>query len=316
MKHRLLPLSLLLLCVTSLPAQELRKLPTDVVLVKGARPSASDTKTPLPEGGGVARDVYRNAYFDLTYPLPAGWIQKYQGPPPSQSASYVLAQLKPGPEFKGESKGTLLISAQDLFFALVPAANATELIEHVRDSLQADYKVERPPAEFRIANHAFTRLDYMSPLAQLHWFVLATEIRCHVVRFVFTSPDPAMLETLIEDMNRMKLSDEGDSPACVAHYAEGANVTYRVDPVMQVRRFNAVPVRLIIDKAGKVRHVHVISAFPEQAQSITDALVQWRFKPYVRDGQTVEVETGIMLNESAPPAKGVRPSPATTVAKD
>jgi len=296
---------------TPQPSQ-LRKLPAGVILVKGAVPSASDSSTPLPEAGDVARDVYRNAYFGLSYPLPAGWIEKYKGPPPSDSGAYVLTLLRPGPSSKGASKGTLLITAQDLFFTPLPAGNARETIEYAKETLQPDYKVERPPAQVTIADHPFARFDYTSPVARLHWYVLATEIRCHVVRFVFTSPDPAFLETLIKEMNGIKLPAEadpvsgtggGDSPLCVPRYAEGANVTYKVEPALTERKFNAVPVRIIIDNAGKVRHVHVISAFPEQSRAITDALVQWRFKPYVHEGQPVEVETGILFGTPPLPAK-------------
>ncbi|HEX3579493.1 MAG TPA: hypothetical protein VHY33_13090, partial [Thermoanaerobaculia bacterium] len=60
-----------------------RKLPTDVILLKGAVPSASDGSTPLPEGGAVKKDVYGNDYFGLSYALPSGWFEKYKGPPPS-----------------------------------------------------------------------------------------------------------------------------------------------------------------------------------------------------------------------------------------
>jgi hypothetical protein len=64
------------------------------------------------------------------------------------------------------------------------------------------------------------------------------------------------------------------------------------------RRFNPVPVRIIIDKQGKVKHIHFLSAFPDQAKAITDALFQWRLRPYLRDGKPVEVETGIMFGRS------------------
>lgn len=293
------------------PPGQLRKLPADI-LVRGAVPSASDSSTPVPEGGDVVKDGYRNAYFGLSYALPDGWFEKYKGPPPSDSGAYLLTLLRPGPAFKGTSRATLLITAQDLFFSPLPPGNAKELIEYTKDTLQADYKVERPPEQVTIANRSFFRLDYNSPVAKLHWYVLATEIRCHTVRFAFTSPDPAYLETLIKEMNTLKLPADADaaggtggtdSPLCIPRYAEGANVTYRVDPVLTERRFNAIPVRIIINKAGKVSHVHVISAFPEQAKTISDALVQWRFKPYLRDGQPVEVETGILFGAAQQPAR-------------
>ena len=61
---------------------------------------------------------------------------------------------------------------------------------------------------------------------------------------------------------------------------------------------------------GKVKHIHFLSAFPEQAQGITDALRQWRFKPYLRDGRPVEVETGIMFGRTPKPSS----PPATAAA--
>jgi hypothetical protein len=297
--------TLLFLCILPIAyAQEpapLRKLPTDVILVKGAVPSASDNSTPVPEGGAIRKDVYSNDYFGLSYALPSGWFEKYKGPPPSDSAAYLLTLLRPGPAYKGASRATLLITAQDMFFSPLPGHSAKETIEYTKSTLQPEYKVEHAPSQVTVANHPFTRFDYNAPVAGLHWYVLATEVRCHTVRFVFTSPDPALIESLIKDMDAMKLA-AGDAPLCVADYAEAANITYKVDPTWTEQKYNAIPVRLIIDKAGKVRHVHVISAFPAQAKAITEALLQWRFKPYLRDGQPVEVETGIMFG-AAPRAK-------------
>jgi periplasmic protein TonB len=57
-------------------------------------------------------------------------------------------------------------------------------------------------------------------------------------------------------------------------------------------------VRVIIDRDGKVKHIHFLSAFPGQAQAIITALGQWRFKPYLRNGQPVEVETGILFGRA------------------
>ncbi len=282
----------------------LGKIPTGVILVKGAEPSASDQSTPLPEDGAASKNVYQNRYLGLTYPFPPDWTQALQGPPPSESGGYVLVQLTPAATFKGPRKGTVLISAQDMFFAHTHSSNALEMIRSSKEHLQPYYEVERPPTEVTIAGHSFARFDYTSPVAQLHWYVLATQIRCHTVQFIFTSQDGTMLESLVEDMSRIKLPAEagatsgrggGGSPVCVQDYAIAKNLEYRVDPVMEVRRFNAIPVRIIIDKNGRVRHVHVISAFPDQATKITDALLQWRFKPYTQNGQAVEVESGIMF---------------------
>jgi hypothetical protein len=286
---------------------EARKLPTGTILVTGAWSSASDSATPLPEGGRVAGNVYSNSYFGLTYALSPDWTEKYSGPPPSDSGYYVLAQIRPADTFKGTTRGSILIAAQDLFFTFTPARNALELINHNKDKLNAEYAVEQPPTLVTTASHSFVRFNYGSPVAEIHWHVLATQIRCHMVQFVFTSRDIKLMDALIQEMDKMSLPDEagpisgrggGDVPVCIKDYASGENVLERVDPVFAERRFNPVPVRIIIDKEGKVKHIHFLSAFPDQAKAITDVLSQWRFRPYLRDGKPVEVETGIMFGRA------------------
>jgi hypothetical protein len=136
--------------------------------------------------------------------------------------------------------------------------------------------------------------------------VLATEIRCHAVQLVLTSRDTKLLESLVLGLEQMKMPSEtslpggggGDAPVCLKDYASGVNVIARVDPVFTEHRFNSVPVRIIIDKEGAVKHIHFLRAFPDQARTITDALKQWRFRRYLRDGQPVEVETGIIFGRA------------------
>jgi len=283
------------------------RVPAGVILVKGAWSSASDAVTPLPEGGRAANNAYSNPYFGLTYPLSTDWTQQYEGPPPSDSGYYVLAQIRSAQTSNAMIPATILITAQDMFFTPTPAGSALELINYTRDNLRADYKVERPPAQVQIARHSFVRLGYVSPVAGLHWYVMATQIRCHMVQFIFTSRDTRLIDSLAQDMNNLKLAAQSDLaagtgrddvPLCIKDYASGENIIERVDPVLTERRFNAIPVRVIIDVNGKVKHIHFISAFPEQAKGITDSLLQWRFKPYLRDGQPVEVETGIMFGRA------------------
>ncbi|MGD0403057.1 MAG: energy transducer TonB [Candidatus Acidiferrales bacterium] len=284
-----------------------QKVPSGVILVKGAWSSSSDSTTALPESGNVGNNIYTNQYFELSYPLSPGWYEKYKGPPPSDSGYYVLAQLRPTETGKGPIKGSILIAAQDLFFSLVPAANAKDLIQYTKDNLKPDYRVEGEPTEVKIAERSFVSFEYVAPAADLHWYILATEIRCHMVQFIFTSSDTQLLKNLVQDMNKMKLpmaadpvsgTGGGDSPVCIKDYATDENMINRVDPVLAERRFNPIPVRIIIDKGGNVKNVHFLSAFPEQSKTIQDALLQWKFKPYLQNGQPVEVETGIMFGRS------------------
>ena len=137
------------------------------------------------------------------------------------------------------------------------------------------------------------------------------------MQIVLTSRDTKLLESLILDLNKMKLpaeasptggADRGAVPVCIKDYASDENVVARVNPVFTEHRFNPVPVRIIIDKEGKVKHIHFLSSFADQAKAITDAMGQWKFKQYRRDGQPIEVETGILFGRAqrtiAPQAAG------------
>lgn len=296
------------------------KVPEGVILVKGAWAGASDSVTPLPEGADIQNNVLHDPYFGLTYPLPPDWEEKYKGPPPSESGRYVLAQLSPASTFKGEDRGTLLMTAQDMFFTPVAAVNAVDLVHYSEKHLQADYKVEMAPTPTTIAGRPFVFYAYWSPAADLHWYVVTTEIRCHALQIVLSSRNTKLLASLILDLEKMKLPAEaspmggtggGDLPVCIKDYASSENVLARIDPVFSEHKFNAVPVRIIIDKEGKVKHIHFLSAFPDQAKAITDAMAQWRFKRYLRDGKPVEVETGIMFGRSPYPRRGPASGAAT-----
>jgi len=298
------------------PKGPLKKIPEGVILVKGAEPSASDDRTPLPEQNRIFSNVLQNRYLGLSWRLPADWWQEFEGPPPSDTGIYTLAQLIPTKSFKGPLKGTVLITAQDMFFTLLPASNPIERARYDKEHLPSYYDVERPPAEVKVGDRTFIRFDYKSEVAGLHWYVLATQVRCHLVQFVFTSQDTQMLESMIAGLGEMKLPAEerggGDAPLCIADYAaKKENVLYRVEPVLADRKFNSVPVRIVIGKTGKVQHIHIISAFADQAVKIKEALLQWRFKPYKVNGEAVEVETGIVFGTPRPRIEGTAAKAAT-----
>lgn len=282
-------------------------IPKDKLMVKGAWYSASDSTTATPEGGMVTSSLFSSPYFGITWQLPAKWFQKYSGPPPSETGLYTMAELRPIEENKGTISGHMEIFAQDMFFAPFPAQNALQLIKDSSRHLQDVYKVEMKPTEVKIGGQPFSFFAYVAPVADLHWYVLATEIRCHTVKIVMTSRDTKLLESLMTDLDKMKLPSEasptggaggGPFPVCIKDYAGGDNVLERAEPVFLVNRFNAIPVRIIIGTDGKIKHVHILSAFPEQEKAIYEALKQWKFRPYERDGQRMEVETGIMFGRA------------------
>ena len=267
-------------------------IPPNQILVKGAISSASDTSTPLPQQGSVEAGRYRNAYFGLSYPIPAGWTEQPAGPPPADRGSYVLTQFAVyGQDQRLQSH--VLITAHDLFFSLLAVADAKELVAAARGGLETHYEVESGPDDVTIAGRKFHRLGYRAPRSGLHWRVLSTDTRCHVLTFTFTGTDKSALDAAERALSTISLARS--APACVNDYAHGDNVVEKTDPLFDTQRFNTIPVRLIIDANGRVKHAHLLSAFPEQSQAILAAVRTWRFKPYRVDGRAVAVETGVVF---------------------
>jgi protein TonB len=52
----------------------------------------------------------------------------------------------------------------------------------------------------------------------------------------------------------------------------------------------------IISKAGTIEHLQVLSGHPMLVTAALDAVRQWRYRPYVLNGEVIEVETQITVN--------------------
>lgn len=85
-----------------------------------------------------------------------------------------------------------------------------------------------------------------------------------------------------------------------SHMMEG-NLILRVQPdypslARQVRVQGQVVLRAIISREGTIEKLQVLSGHPMLVQAAVDAVRQWRYRPYVLNGESVEVETEVKVN--------------------
>jgi hypothetical protein len=246
-----------------------------------------------PEDGKVANGRYANAYFDLLYPLPEGWKEDLAGPGPSSSGYYVLGTLVP----EDDVNATIMIAAQDMFFAAKPDSSAAAMTVAFRREISTvnGMTIDREPSEIKIGDRIFHRVDFSG--VGLYRAMMATESRCHVVTFNFTTNNQDQLANLILSFNKLSSTaakSDASVPRCVRNYAVPENLLRRVQPEL-TGSTAPIPVRIIIDKEGGVKHVHVLGGLPGQRRNIDEALRQWKFKPPVVDGRPVEIETGVLF---------------------
>jgi hypothetical protein len=238
------------------------------------------SQTPLPEQGKVVGGVYVNDYFDLSYPLPEGWAEGLPGPDPSDSGYYVLSSLVP----QSELNATILIAAQDMFFASKSHGDVAEMVRDFRQAMSEvdGMTIDREPTEVKVADRLLHRVDFGG--VGLYRATFTTEIRCHAVSFNMTSRDPELLANLASGVDKLSTVGRRNAgsplPHCVENYSVPENLLRRVEPAPVGAKFTSIPVRIIVDTEGGVKHIHVIRATAEQRKSIEDALRQWKFKPY------------------------------------
>jgi hypothetical protein len=246
-----------------------------------------------PEDVRVADGSFVSEYFDLSYRTPGEWTEGLPGPNPSQSGYYVLGTWIPKQDFRA----TILIVAQDMFFAQEASDGAKDAVAEVRQVMSSvdGMTIDHEPEPVNVGGHPGYRLDFSG--VGLVRSVVAIEIRCHVVMFNLTSRDPELLTSLVKSLDDLgvvrKTSDS--VPECVRDYAL-ENLVRRVEPDRIGATSESIPVRIIVATDGSVRHVHVVRASSAQRRNIEEAVRQWKFKPHVKQGRPVEVETGMMFS--------------------
>jgi TonB family protein len=69
---------------------------------------------------------------------------------------------------------------------------------------------------------------------------------------------------------------------------------------MQMRIEGAVELVATISKSGDISAVKVTSGNPQLARAAVDAVKQWKYKPYLLNGEPVEIQTQITVNFKLP----------------
>jgi protein TonB len=85
----------------------------------------------------------------------------------------------------------------------------------------------------------------------------------------------------------------------ISHVEEGM-ILRRVEPAYpriarDTRTQGVVVLRAVISKEGRIEGLQVVSGHPLLVSAATDAVAQWRFRPYLLNGTPVEVEAQITV---------------------
>ena len=117
------------------------------------------------------------------------------------------------------------------------------------------------------------------------------------------NPDSALVASLVS--TNAALPKAQSSSLKVSQGVTQGLLLKKVEPLypsmaLQLGKGGAVELLATISKSGDITHVKVLSGDPVLARAATDAVKQWKYRPYLLNGQPVDIQTEIKLVFNAP----------------
>jgi TonB family protein len=118
---------------------------------------------------------------------------------------------------------------------------------------------------------------------------------------VADAAEPALRIKVLSPPYTQPAQSQSNEPAPVSAEAMAGNVLSKVTPVYpqaakDARIAGAVILDAVIGKDGNITSLKILSGPEELRHSAWDAVSQWVYKPYLLNGEPVEVETTITVN--------------------
>jgi TonB family protein len=268
--------------------------------------------------GLILRHAYTNEYFALSYPLPPEWVAETEfvrnrlaSEKQLQDANLLLAAVHI-PQYTAESDSSFTVLALNRS-AQANTDNCRQYLDTLATSLRASRAGKRKGemSEYTVAGREFSRVnfDYWSGTSDravicspARDFLLLWKIEGSSWRSV---DEAAATIYAIVPWDRAEPSELSKTLAKV-HLSQKDSfglLLRKVRPVYPAEARNnhiegAVRMQVEISKTGDVETLDLLEGPIELAMSAVTAVRQWKFRPYVQNGEPVPVSTVIVVKYS------------------
>jgi TonB family protein len=289
--------------------------------------SSSSSGTLRFEDGAIANGVYSNECLGFSYPIPAGWEVNgaVTGGGKAKRLSYKsLALLFLQPE-KGKLPGSrILLTARDAAGEKGTAEDfVTNAVSEQLNSPTEHRELVRDTFAVYYGGKHFFRSDYKGALhdgVPLFFAYVYTEFRGYFIGATLASGTPEGLDEAAGSLHEISFQEDQANPKCSAS-SDGAPTSGVVDSTRvrisqgvatgliinkvqpdypplarQARIQGQVVLQALIDKDGNIEKLDLVSGHPMLAPAALQAVKQWKYKPYLLNGEPVKVQTEIIVN--------------------
>jgi len=280
---------------------------------------------PGPEQGAIVSNIYANEFLGFSFPIPDGWEVNRE----------ILGTEREGEAKRTPGGGLeLLVVDQHTAKPfrnriVVSALDATSMSATTQEYVSKFAKVQvnrdgrelvRDAFDVELAGKHFFRADYKQPIpgGALAEAFVCTKFRGYFIGWTFVAGSPEELEGLVNSLQRLAFRDElGPMPGriIISHPPAGTAFPRRVrvsqrvsesflttkvvpeypDDAKQARIQGSVVLKAEINKNGDVEDLTVVSGHPMLAPAAIEAVKQWKYRPYLLNGQPVAVETQVTV---------------------
>jgi len=297
---------------------------TQVIIGFHLKTSSPPAAPPL---GTFRDDAYSNDYFSIFYPLSRDWVRetdlmrsKIASEGNSQGTYVLLAAVhipQDSEPMKADSSFIVISTNRS------GAQDCKQYLEVFANSVQShkDGKPKGDVSQFTIAGHDFYRRDFEFRHDPEHRTFLCTSMKDYMLQWNIVGLSKDAIETAVSTLR--SITPAPPPPATTAQPPPPTVKSSNVSPHVQAVRVSSgvsvgllikkvVPVyppeakyahiqgsvvmQAVINKAGDVVDLEVISGPIELVVSAVNAVRKWKYRPYLLLGNPVEVQTQIVVN--------------------
>jgi TonB family protein len=283
------------------------------------------------ENGAIANGIYSNECFGFSLPVPAGWevneaVTAGGKARHRSDKDVVLLFLRQ----QDKLPGRIILSAFDASGHTGGAqAFVTDAVRAQINSTTDKHELVRDTFAVKFGGRDFFRSDYkgfLSDKTSLYFAYVYTEFRGYFIGETVAAPSPEDLDKAANSLQAISFHPDEINHQCAmspnaATSSDAAPKTAlpqvvrvsvgvatgllikKVDPeyppaALQSRVQGQVVLRALIDKNGDVESLTLFSGDPLLAPAALAAVKQWKYTPYLLNGQPTKIDTVVEVNFS------------------
>ncbi len=298
---------------------------TSCLLAQSSPPAMADKPPLRPMDGSVEGNTYSNFYFKFAVDFPAGWTvhgeetnkrlmevgkEKVTS---SGAVSEGVADISASHTYNlltvfEHPLGTPGVTANRAFLAaaenVVYAPGIKSGDDYLKNTIPVMQKsgatVVSGPEDGVISGQKFSKVVFSmnTPVGSVLESMYVTMKEGFAVAFVMIAADEAGLADAVKAMQsfrplsrRVQLTSEAVSKQQTKMVNPGWSALARAAKIQ-----GSVLLKVLIGTDGKVKDVQVVRGHPALVRDVVPAVKQWEYKPFVVDGEPVEVEVDLTVN--------------------